>query len=118
MDSHECFIRVRSYVWVGVGNKNRTVNKLAYRSKIDPHVTCYLLPVSRNPHGRRGTTADIGDNLLPSLTVLGCSLTVIEVEIGPLFDVIFQSFLLSSPFSGTVPCRTFLQRPLDLVTCP
>ena len=59
----------------------------------------YLLPVSRNPHGRMGTTADIGDNLLPSLTVLGCDLTVVEVETGPLFDVIFPSFLLSSPFS-------------------
>ena len=59
----------------------------------------YLLPVSRNHQGRRGTTADIGDNLLPSLTVLGCSLTVVEVETGPLFDVIFPSFRLSSPFS-------------------
>ena len=80
----------------------------------------YLLPVSRNPQGRRGTTADIGDNLLPSLTVIGCSLTVVEVETGPLFDVIFPSFLSSSPFlfPGTVPYRTFLQRPLDLVTCP
>ena len=46
-----------------------------------------------------GTTADIGDNLLPSLTVLGCSLTAVEVETGPLFDVVFPSFLLSSPFS-------------------
>ena len=59
----------------------------------------HLTPVSRNHQGRRGTTADIGDNLLPSLTVLGCSLTVVEVQTGPLFDVIFPSFLLSSPFS-------------------
>ena len=56
-----------------------------------------LSPVSRNPQGRRGTTADIGENLLPSLTVLGCSLTFVEVETGPLFDVIFLYFLLSSP---------------------
>ena len=47
----------------------------------------YLLPVSRNHQGRRGTTADIGDNLLPSLTVFGCSLTAVEVETGPLSDV-------------------------------
>ena len=39
-------------------------------------VTC----VSRNHQGRRGTTADIGDNLLPSLTVLGCCLTAVEIE--------------------------------------
>ena len=38
-----------------------------------------LLPVYRNHHGRRGTTADIGDNLLSSLTVFGCSLTAVEV---------------------------------------
>ena len=80
----------------------------------------YLLPVSRNHQGRRGTTADIGDNLLPSLTVFGCSLTAVEVETGPLSDVVFPSFLLPSffLFPGTVPCTTFLQRPLDLITCP
>ena len=32
----------------------------------------YLLPVSRNRQGCRRTTVDIGDNLLPYLTVLGC----------------------------------------------
>ena len=47
----------------------------------------YLLPVSRNHQGRRGTTADIGDNLMPSLTVFGCSLTAVEVETSPLSDV-------------------------------
>ena len=58
----------------------------------------YLLPVSWNHQGRRGTTADIGDNLLSSLTVLGCSLTAVEIETGPLSDVIFPSFLLPSSF--------------------
>ena len=62
----------------------------------------YLLPVSRNHQGRRGTTVDIGDNLLSSLTVLGCSLTAVEVETGPLSDAVFSSFLLPSsfPFPG------------------
>ena len=55
--------------------------------------------MSRNHQGRRGTTADIGDNLLPSLTVFGCSLTAVEVETGPLSDVVFPSFLLPSSFS-------------------
>ena len=58
----------------------------------------YLLHVSRNHQGRAGTTADIGDNRLPSLTVLGCSLTAVEVETGPLFDVVFPSFRLPSSF--------------------
>ena len=52
----------------------------------------HLLPVLRNHQGRRGTTADIGDNLLPYLTVFGCSLTAVEVETGPLSDVVFPSF--------------------------
>ena len=55
--------------------------------------TC-MLPVSRNHLGRRSATADIGDNLLPSLTVLGCSLTAVEIKAGPLSDVILPSFLL------------------------
>ena len=57
-------------------------------------ITLPVLPVTRNHQGRRGTTADIGDNLLPSLTVFGCSLTAVEVETGPLSDVVFPSFLL------------------------
>ena len=65
---------------------------------------CYLLHVSRNHQGRRGTTADIGDNLLPSLTVLGCSLTAVEVETGPLFDVVFPSFLVFPFFFSLVLC--------------
>ena len=47
--------------------------------------SCYLLPVSRNHQVRRGTTADIGDNLL---TVFGCSLTAVEIETGPLSDIV------------------------------
>ena len=43
--------------------------------------------MSRNHQGRRGTTADIGDNLLSSLTVFGCSLTAVDVETGPISDV-------------------------------
>ena len=39
----------------------------------------YLLPVSRIRQGSRATTVDIGDNLLPSLMVLDCSLTVVEI---------------------------------------
>ena len=80
-------------------------------------VTC----ASRNHQGRRGTTVDIGDNLLPSLTVFGCSLTAVEIETGPLSDVIFPSFLLPSTFPFpwySVPCTIVLQRPLDLITCP
>ena len=65
------------------------------------------LPVSRNHQGRRGTTADIGDNLLPSLTVFGCSLTAVEVETGPLSDVVFPSFLLPSSFSFPWYCALY-----------
>ena len=43
------------------------------------------------------TTVEIGDNLLPSLTVFGCSLTAVEVETGPLSDVVLPSFLSPSP---------------------
>ena len=41
------------------------------------HILARMVPVtaSRNHQGRRGTTVDIGDNLLPSLTIFGCSLT-------------------------------------------
>ena len=45
-----------------------------------------------------GTTVDIGDNLLPSLTVFGCSLTAVEVETGPLSDVVFPSFHMPPSF--------------------
>ena len=49
---------------------------------------------SQNHQGRGGTTVNIGDNLLPSLTVFDCSLTAVEVETGPLSDVVFPSFIL------------------------
>ena len=39
----------------------------------------YRLPVSPNHLGRRGTTADIGDNILLSVMFLVCSLTAVEV---------------------------------------
>ena len=84
-------------------------------------LSCYL-PVSQNHHqGRRGTTADIGDNLLPSLTVPGCSLTAdigdnllpsltvpgcsltaVEIETGPLFDVMFPIFSFAFLFFVSV----------------
>ena len=38
-------------------------------------VTCHMLPVFRNQHGRRGT-AD--DTVLPSLTVFVCSLISVD----------------------------------------
>ena len=57
-----------------------------------------LLPVSRNFQGRRGTTANISDNLLPSLMLLGHLLTAVKVYACPLFDVILPSILLSSAF--------------------
>ena len=57
--------------------------------------------------GRRGTTADIGDNLLPSMTVFGCSLTAVEVETGPLSDVVLPSFLLPSSFSFPWYCALY-----------
>ena len=85
-------------------------------------------PLSQNHQGRRGTTAGIVDNLLPSLTVFGCSLTAVEAETGPLSDVILPSFVLHSIFlsPNTVPCSFvlcvarffFFQRPLVLTTCP
>ena len=77
------------------------------RAKVRMEITHHnCLPGSRNHQGRRGTTADIGDNLLPSLTVLGCSPTAVEVQAGPLFDVVFPSFLLLFSlflFPGTAP---------------
>ena len=76
------------------------------------------VPLSRYHQGRRGISADIGDNLLPSLMVLDCSLTTVEVETGPLFDIVFPSFTLLSSFFSLMRCRTFLQRSLDMVTCP
>ena len=66
-----------------------------------------LLPASHNHQGRRGTTADIGDNLLSSLTVFGCSLTAVEVETSPLSDVVFPSFLLPSSFSFPWYCALY-----------
>ena len=77
--------------------------------------------MSRNHQGRRCTIVDIGDNLLPSLTVFGCSLTAVEIETGPLSGVIFPSFIILPSlflFPDTVPCMIFLQKPLDLITCP
>ena len=70
----------------------------------------YLLPVSRNHQGRRGTTADIDDNLLPSLTVFGCSQTAVEVETGPLSDVIFPSFFVFRFIYSLVGLYDLLQR--------
>ena len=67
----------------------------------------YLLPVSRNHHGRMGTTADMGDNVVPSLTVFGCSLTAVEVETGPLAGVVFSSFLLPASFSFPWYCSLY-----------
>ena len=64
-------------------------------------------PVSLNHQGRRGTTADIGDNLLPFLSVFGCSLTAVEIETGPLSDVVFPSFLLPSSFSFPWYCALY-----------
>ena len=66
----------------------------------------YPLPVSRNNQGRRGTTVDIVDNPRPSLTVFGCSLTAVEVDTGPLSDVVFPSFLLPSSFSFPWYCAS------------
>ena len=64
--------------------------------------------MSRNHQGRKGTTADTGDNLLPSLTVFGCSLTAVEVETGPLCDVVFPYFLLPSSFSFPRYCALYV----------
>ena len=83
-------------------------------------ITCYLCPGTIRVVGAR-TTADIGDNLeLPSLAVFGYSLTAVEVETGPLSDVVFPSFLLPSSFSFPWYCALYdlLQRRLDLITCP
>ena len=52
-------------------------------------------------------TVDIGDNLLPSLTVFGCSRTAAEVETGPLSDVVFPSFILPSFFSFPWYCALY-----------
>ena len=73
--------------------------------------------MSRNHQGHRGITADIGDNLLPSLTVFGCSLTAVEVHSLMLSSHLFFCLPLYR-FPGTVPCTIFLQRPLNLITCP
>ena len=52
--------------------------------RVAPQTKILAMPV------RRGTTADIGDNLLPSLTVCGCSLTAVEIETGrPIFSFAF-----------------------------
>ena len=67
----------------------------------------YLLHVSRNHTGRRDTTVDIAYNLLPSLTVFSCSLTPVEVETGPLSDVIFPPFLLLSSLSFPWYCALY-----------
>ena len=71
----------------------------------------YLVPVSRNHRGCRGPTADNGNNLLPSRTVFGCSLTAVEVVTCPLTDGVFPSLLLPSSFyfpqCGKVPCTIF-----------
>ena len=82
------------------------------------YLTCYHCPGTTRVI-YRGTTADIGDNVPPSLTILGCSLTAVELA-GPLFDVILPSFHLPSPLLcfGTVPCKIFLQRARDLTARP
>ena len=73
----------------------------------------YLLPVSRTT---RVIGADIGDNLLPSLTfprrLSDCCWRLGWPSL--LSDVIFPSFL----FHGNVPCEIFLLRRLNLTTCP
>ena len=59
-----------------------------------------------------GITADISDNPLPSLTVLGCSLTAVEVEASPV-SVMLSShlfFCLKSSFPSTVPGKIFFYK--------
>ena len=67
--------------------------------------------VSLNRPGRRDTTVDIGDHLLPSLTVFGRSLTAVEIETGPLSDVVFPYSLLPSSFPFPLHCALY-----DLIT--
>ena len=68
----------------------------------------YLLPVSWNIQGRMGATVDIGDNLLPSLTVFGCSPTAVDIETCPLSDVVFPYFILPSSFSFPWYCAFYI----------
>ena len=83
----------------GYGQQNPEGESILSLAQAYTLVVANLLPVSRNHQGHRGATADIGDNPLPSLTVFGCSLTAVEVETGPLSDVVFPSFLLPASFS-------------------
>ena len=74
--------------------------------------------------GVYGTTADIGDNLLPYSTVLGYSLyACMQLKCRPVHSFICYPsiFSFALPFSfSPVPCKIFSQRPLDrhLTTCP
>ena len=91
-----------------LGGISRVASTGWHRPGAPPQTKILAMPA------RRGTTADIGDNLLPSLTVCGCSLTAVEIETGPIFVVVPFFFCLPI-FPGTVPCTIFLQRPLDLI---
>ena len=79
--------------------------------------TCFAT-CTRNHQGRRGNIADIGDNLLPSLTVLGWSLTAVEVWVCPLSEVMLASHrLFCLPiflYPGTVPSTIFYRDHLIL----
>ena len=72
-------------------------------------ITCSAVP--RNHQGRM-CTADIDDNLVPSLTVLGCSIAVL-LKSRPVHSVsvMVSSHLLFGlpifPFPGTVPGNIF-----------
>ena len=63
----------------------------------------------------RGTTVDISDNLLPSLMACGCSLTAGEIETGPPLWCCLPIFSFAFLFLFSL---VFLQRPVDLTTCP
>ena len=45
--------------------------------------------------------------LLPSLTVFGCSLTAIEIETGPIYEVVSPYFLWPSSFSFPWYCALY-----------
>ena len=93
------------------------INKLLNRTEIRSHLTCYLCP---------GTTRVVGAPLLTSATIF-CHLwrssaaLWLLLKSRPVHSLMlsFRLFFCLPLFPGTVPCAViFLQRPLDLTTCP
>ena len=96
-----CLIQMLSCQYVHILFRNQCVTTVVTQTDNDTFLRFLLhLHVSCNHRGRKGITADIGDNLLPSLTVLGRSPTAVEV-----FDSILIYFSLPSPFPDAVPCK-------------